>query len=141
MIFLNDNDLRSQIQPQFLTEKGQENPNEILDDLELQNIALIKTKLKGKYDTEAIFNALPLERHYLIIKILSKLVIYDFVRRNAARKVPADYVKEWEWANKILEQIKSGKEDPDGLPPLQSDNEDVSTTILYGNNKNEDYYF
>jgi hypothetical protein len=137
--FLIPGDLEAHIIAQFLNERSAEPLTTILESLELQNIALIKTKLKGRYDTDAIFEASGVDRHYLIIKILVKLVLYDFIRRNAGRKVPDDYVKEADWANKLLEQIKAGKETPDGLPAFV--NEDGSTgRIISGNNKNEDFY-
>ena len=137
--FLIPGDLEAHIISQFLNERDAEPQTAILESLELQNIALIKAKLKGRYDTEAIFTAAGAERHYLIIKILVKLVLYDFIRRNAARKVPTDYVKEWEWAMKLLESIKAGSETPEGLPAFV--NEDGTTgRIIYGNNKNEDNY-
>jgi len=137
--FLIPGDLEAHIISQFLNERDAEPQTAILESLELQNIALIKAKLKRRYDTEAIFTAAGAERHYLIIKILVKLVLYDFIRRNAARKVPTDYVKEWEWAMKLLESIKAGSETPEGLPAFV--NEDGTTgRIIYGNNKNEDNY-
>ncbi len=137
--FLETGDLEAHIIAQFLNERSAEPLTAILEVLELQNIEIIKTKLKGRYDTDAIFAAAGAARHYLIIKILVKLVLYDFIRRNAGRKVPADYVKEWEWAMKLLEQIKAGKETPDGLPAFV--NADGTTgRIISGNNKNEDFY-
>lgn len=137
--FLIPGDIEAHILAQFLNERTQEPQTEILETLELQNIELIKSKLQGRYDVDSIFSATGNARHYLIIKILVKLVLYDFIRRNAARKVPTDYVSEWEWAMKLLEQIKAGKETPDGLPPLL--NEDGSNSrIIFGNNKNADYY-
>lgn len=137
--FLIPGDLEAHIIAQFLNERSAEPQTAILESLELQNIALIKSKLKGRYDTEAIFAAAGAERHYLIIKILVKLVLYDYIRRNAARKVPDDYTKEWEWAMKLLETIKAGKETPDGLPAFV--NEDGTTgRIISGNNKNTDFY-
>jgi hypothetical protein len=61
-----------------------------------------------------------MDRHYLIIKILCKLVLYDYFRRNAGRKLPEDYRKEQEWALKELENIGSGRLAPPGLPrPVQ----------------------
>lgn len=137
--FLIPGDLESQIIAQFLNERSDEPLTTILESLELQNISIIKTKLKGRYDIEAIFSAQGAERHYLIIKILVKLVLYDFIRRNAARKVPTDYVKEWEWAMKTLESIKAGKETPDGLPAFVND-DGTTGRIIHGNTKNEDFY-
>ena len=138
--FLTTADLQSQIIEQFLTERSAEPQTTILEALELQNIAIIKTKLKGRFDIDAIFEAKNADRHYLIIRILIKLVLYDFIRRNAARKVPADYVKEWEWAMKLLEKIKAGKEVPDGLPLLKDTEGKVVPRVIYGNNRNKNFY-
>ena len=137
--FLTAADLQSQIIDQFLTERTAEPQTTILEALELQNIEIIKTKLKGRFDVDAIFEAEDGERHYLIIRILVKLVLYDFIRRNASRKVPTDYVKEWEWAMKILESIKAGKEVPDGLPLITVDGKEV-TRVTSGNNRNNNFY-
>ncbi len=66
--------------------------------------------------------------------------MYDFIRRNAARKVPTDYVKEWEWAMKMLEKIKAGKEVPDGLPTLNDEDGKKIGRVTSGNNRNDDFY-
>jgi len=138
--FLIAADLQAHIIDQFLTERSAEPQTAILETLEAQNIEIIKAKLKGRFDVVAIFNTTGADRHYLIIKILVKLVLYDFIRRNASRKVPTDYVNEWEWAMKLLEQIKAGKEVPDGLPIPLDANGDSTVPLMYGNNKNTDYY-
>ena len=121
-------------------ERNDEDTVAILENIELQNIELIKTKLNGRYDIDAIFQATGINRHYLIIKILTALIVYDFIRRNAARKVPKDATEDWEWAMKLLEQIKSGKETPDGLPDAVSENGDTIERLLWKNNKNKDFY-
>lgn len=138
--FLTEMDLKSGIIDKFINERSEENPMEILQSIEAQNIALIKTKIGGRYNTNEIFNATDIDRHWLIIKILIKLVLYDFVRRNAARKVPEDYSKDWEWAMRMLEKIKGGTERPDGLPTATDSNGNSSISPIWANNRNEDYY-
>ena len=138
--FLTNIDLESNIIDQFLNERSTEPKTEILENLELQNIEIIKSKLKGRYDIDAIFEATGTDRHYLIIRILVKLVLNDFVRRNAARKVPETFVKEWEKTMKLLETIKAGKEVPDGLPLLTESNGNTKNSVKYGNNRNSNYY-
>ena len=138
--FLTTSDLNSQIFNQFLTERSDEDNDAILESIEAQNIELIRSKLKGRYDVDAIFEATGTDRHYLIIMLLIKLTLYQFIRRNAARKVPEDYVKEWEWAMKMLEAIKAGKEVPDGLPLPVDENGDQVGRIIWSNTKNDDYY-
>ena len=139
MNFLTQPDIDAHLLYPLSRERNQEDRESILTHLEAQNITIIKSKLKGRYDTNAIFSATGEQRHWLIVRILTKLVIYDYVRRNAARKVPEDYVAEWKWAMKELEMIRSGKEKPDGLPEL-TDAEGQSSVILHGNTTDKDNY-
>ena len=138
--FLTDLDLKSGIIDKLIYERNEEGIPEILESIEMQNISLIRTKLASRYNVDAIFKAIGVERHYLIVKILLKLCLYDFVRRNAARKVPDDYMKDWEWAMKQLEAIKAGKDFPDGLPIVVDDTGEEAEGVIYANNKNTDYY-
>lgn len=139
MTFLTQEDLQTVMYQQFMTQDGAANVSDIINNIENQNIALIKSKLNGKFNTVSIFSATGGDRHWLIIKILVRLVMYDFIRRNAARKVAQDLTQDWEWAMKMLESIKAGKEVPDGLP-LQTDEDGNVPNITYGNNKNTDFY-
>jgi len=138
--FLESGDLEANIIAQFLSERSEEAQTAILENLELKTIALIKTKLNGKYDLDAIFEASGLDRHYLIIDIVVKIVLHQFIRRNAARKVPKDYVDDYNTAMKLLESIKEGKEQPVGLPPVKDDNGDEVPKVMHGNNRNNDFY-
>ena len=138
MVFLEQIDLETAMFQQFFNQDNSPNKDEILSNIEQQNIALMKSKLNGKYDTDAIFSATASDRHWLIIKLLTKLVVYDFIRRNAARKVPNDIREDWEWAMAMLEKIKAGKETPERLPEYT--NPDGTGNIIYGNHKNKNFY-
>ena len=138
--FLTLDDLSAQIIDQFLIERSGEDTQTILETIESQQIEVIKTKLQGRYDSDAVFNASGTERHWLIFKILSNLVVYYFIRRNAARKVPTDYREEWEWAMKQLEKINAGRITPDGLPVITDTDGNPAPPIMHGNNSNRDFY-
>lgn len=139
-IFLEEGDLESSIISQFLNERGAEQPTEILEIIEKKKIATIKTKLKDRFDTDTIFSDQGDCRNYYILDLLIKLVLYDFVRRNAARKVPKDYKDDYDDAMKTLEKIKAGKEVPDGLPPMTDENNELVQRVIHGNNRNANYY-
>lgn len=139
MKFLTEQDISAHLIHSLSRERDQEDRENILNHLEAQNIAIIKSKLKGRYDIEVIFNDSGEDRHWLIVRILTKLVLYDYIRRNAARKVPEDYISEWKWAMKELDQIKSGREKPADLPII-TDAEGNSGVIMYGNTTNKDNY-
>lgn len=139
MKFLTEPDIDAHLISPFSRERDQEDRETILTHLEAQNIAIIKSKLKGRYDTNAVFAATGEQRHWLIVRILTKLVVYDYIRRNAARKVPDDYVAEWKWAMKTLDQIKSGAEKPDGLPVHTGADGSVGP-IMHSNTTDKDNY-
>lgn len=139
-IFLEDGDLESSIISQFLNERGAEQPTTILETIEKKKIATIKTKLKGRFDIDAIFSAEGDDRNYYILDLLIKLVLYDFIRRNASRKVPKDYKDDYDATMKTLEKIKAGTEVPDGLPPITNDSNEVVKRVIHGNNRNSDFY-
>ncbi len=138
--FLTVEDIDAHIFKTYINERSGEDTQTILETIEAQYIALIQTKLKGRYDTDAVFAATGVNRHYIIVKILTALVIYSFIRRNAARKVPSDYVKEYEWAMAYLDKINAGREVPDGLPVATDNNGNPDTPLMYGNNTNTDFY-
>lgn len=125
---------------QFRTERSDENNDAILEALEMQNMEVMRSKLAGRYDTDAIFSATGTDRHPLIVMLLTKLVLYAYIRRNAARKVPDDFVREWEWAMKTLDAIEAGKQVPAGLPVPVDENGDEVGRIIWANTKNNDYY-
>ncbi|MFL0089896.1 hypothetical protein [Tenacibaculum maritimum] len=137
--YLTQLDLDTGIFSTLQKERSDEDTQAILREIEAQNIALIKTKMKGRYDVDKIFEATAADRHYLIIKILVVLVVYQFIRRNAARKVPADTVKDYNWAMMLLEKIRAGKEQPDGLP-LQRVNGAPIEKVAWANTMNPDNY-
>jgi hypothetical protein len=139
-IFLEDGDLESSIISQFLTERGAEQPTTILERIEKKKIATIRTKLKGRFDIDAIFEAEGDERNFYILDILIKLVLYDFIRRNAARKMPKDYKDDFDNAMKSLEKIKAGKEVPDGLPSITDTDGNTVARVTSGNNRNDNFY-
>lgn len=139
-IFLTDNDLEVGILKQFITERSDENITLIIETIEKKKIALIKTKLNGRYDGEAVFSAIADDRNYYIVDLLVKLVLYDFVRRNAARKVPSDYKDDFIGAMKTLEKIKAGTEVPVGLPLITNDAGESAQRVIHGNNRNDNFY-
>jgi len=139
MQYLTDIDLQTGSYQIFLDNDPAANMPEIIDSIEAQNIALIRAKLNGRYDTGAIFSATGPDRHWLIVKILVKLVLYDLFRRNAARKIPEDIRQDWEWAMEMLEKIKAGTEVPEGLPELTTDDGE-SPNILFDNRRNDNFY-
>lgn len=139
MKFLTIEDVKGYIFSALLLESENDN-SEALNIIEDSNIALVSSKLGNRYDTELIFAAAGIDRHKLIIKVLVILVLYDLIRRNAARKVPVDFKEDWDWAMKWLNDVRDGKEAPTDLPVLQEDDVNNQSIVPWGNNSNKDLY-
>ncbi|UGU15205.1 DUF1320 family protein [Sinomicrobium kalidii] len=113
---------------------------DMLDNAEAEQIAVIKSYLSHRYDVNRIFNPDQPVENELLKRILTKLLIYDAVRRNAARKVPADFKDEQEWAMNTLEKLNTGKIILDNLPPAIDDNGNPLLNTIWGHNSNPDFY-
>ena len=143
--YLNIDDLTAHQFERFINESDTD-PMDVLGRIEWQCIGLMKSKLAGRYDVEQIFDGIGVldiedsfvitERAAIIVMILSWLVLYILVRRNAARKVPSDWKKNYEMALQWLEDTKNGIETSPELPLL-----DDKYKLFHGNSKNENWYY
>ena len=135
LYFLEKKDLTTQIFEEYLDDSI-EDDLEILETVELENIAMMKGKLRERYDVSKIFSELEYEDKPLIKKMLSALVNYAIVKRNKARKIPSTFNEEYRLAMDWLKEVKQGKEMP-ALPVLENARKEVK----WGNNKNEEHYY
>ena len=112
--------------------------NEILDDIELKVIDLVISYIAGTYNCELIFSTPPI-RNGVLVQIIASIVVYRSVKRNAARKVPDDYVELYKEAIKFLENIQSGSMALVNCPKLTTE-EGGSISPVWGNNINKDFF-
>ena len=132
--FLTTNDLMTQVFETYLDDSVQEDID-ALDNIELQQIAFIKSKIRSRYDTAAVFSIADYEDKPIIKQVLTALVNYFVVKRNAARKIPTDFKDNYNWAIKWLNEVRDGIESPD-LPLKEVERK----AVLWGISKNEDLY-
>jgi hypothetical protein len=136
LFFLTKPELTAQIFEIYLDD-SLEDDLAILDQIELENISLMKGKIRERYDVAKVFSKVEgYEDKPLIKKVLSALVNYAVVKRNKARKIPNDFSDEYKWAMSWLKDVKEGKETP-VLPPLEV----IRKEVRWGNSKNEDLYY
>lgn len=143
MKYINTEDIISVIQERLINESVAlkeavelEN-NPIVDDIESKTIDLVCSYIGGVYNCDKIFAEPPL-RNGVLVQIIASIVVYRCVRRNAARKVPEDYISLYIDAIKQLEKIQSGAMDLIGLPELTDENGN-SLSPIWGNNYNKDW--
>lgn len=139
MIYLIKDNLITHAFERFIDESSNDF-EDTLKNIELENIGIIKSYLSAHYDVDTIFDEDNPIRNPLLVRILSKMVLYDTVRRNAARKVPSDYVEEYEKAMETLEKIAFGKLEIKELPPAIDDDGKIISNTLFGNNRNKNFY-
>ena len=139
MIYIDKDYLISQAQERFIDESSQ-NDDEIIDKIELTQIAIIKTYLGTRYDVNTIFDEdSPIENEVLK-EILAKFVLYKLIRRNAARKVPNDYKEQFDEAMKTLKEIATGIIRLDGVPSAVDSSGSVVSNSMSGNLSNPNFY-
>jgi len=133
--FITKDDLETRVFEQFIDESEQEDI-EATEAIEKQAIALVKSKLRKRFDVGIIFSDAPYEGRDLILWAVTGIVTYRLVRRNAARKVPSDFVKEYDEVKEWLNDVRDGKENPELPLP-----EEVEQKLVnWGNSTNQDLY-
>lgn len=137
MVYISKEDITANIQETMLQTSIDKDSN-ILDTLERQVIDEVKSYIGTRYDTSKIFG-FPAVINGMLSRIIVCLVTYRAIRRNAARKVPDDYVEMKDWAYEVLGNIRDGIMP---LPdvPLATDPETGEKLSLFGSNRKPEYF-
>ena len=140
MIYLEKEDLITDAFERFIDESSKDDPT-VLDKAEARAIEFIKTMIGTRYNVDLIFmDGAPIINE-MLVQILSRIIIYRIVKRNAARKVPTDYKEDYDEAILWLKDISVGKITLDGLPlPTDDNGEPLKSNSLWGNNSNSNFY-
>ena len=137
MVYISKEDITANIQETMLQTFIDKDSN-ILDTLERQVIDEVKSYIGTRYDTSKIFGVTAVING-MLSRIIVCLVTYRAIRRNAARKVPDDYVEMKDWAYEVLGNIRDGI-----MPlldvPLATDPETGEKLSLFGSNRKPEYF-
>ncbi len=145
MKYINKEDLIAVIQERLMIESVAMQPaveldnNELLDNIETKAIDFCISYISGTYDTAVIFDETTPIRNGVLVQAIASIVVYRSVRRNAARKVPEDYLQLYTDAKKDLERIQSGAMNLINCPKLTND-DGTATSPVYGNNTNDNFF-
>lgn len=111
-----------------------------IENLEEETIDLVKTYLSRYYDISAIFGEKPI-KNGVLTKIITKIIIYEAIRRNVYRKVNNGYQEDYNWAMETLEKLNNGKmilaDLPEKIPHSKRKNND---SLQSGNLSNKNFY-
>ena len=136
MVYIEIENLNELIRHDMLMQSV-ENDADKLDVIEATAIDEVKAYISSVYKVDLIFATTPI-KNGLLIRIISMLVVYRAVRRNAARKVPVDYDDFEDQAYSLLANIANGKLTLTNCPLVT--NEDGSAKLLYGNSRKSENY-
>ncbi|MFC3333843.1 phage protein Gp36 family protein [Flavobacterium palustre] len=140
MIYLEKKDLITDAFERFIDESSKDDET-VLDNAEERAIALVKTMIGSRYNVALIFDETTPIINEMLVQIISRIVLYRVIKRNAARKVPTDYKEDYDEAIKWLNDIATGKTPLAGLPLPEDENGDpTNSKSLWGNNSNSDFY-
>lgn len=139
MIYLQDDDLKTDSQERFIQESTADNENSI-DKIEERVVELVSTYMADRYDTDLIFNPVAPIRNAVLVDIISKITLYNVFRRNAARKVSTDIKEDYDWAIKELGKINAGTLVLGKLPVPGPAKPEPNSDSLWGNNSNPNFY-
>lgn len=144
MRYISKDDIVSLIQERLMRESiATEAPveiaeSELLNDIENKAIDLAISYISGKYDCDKIFANPPI-RNGVLVQVIASIVVYRSVRRNAARKVPEDYIALYNEAIKTLEKMQAGSVKLVNCPLLMKE-DGSKASPLFGNNTNNDFF-
>ena len=145
MKYLEEEDLIAVIQERLINESialAQDaalNDNEILNKIEEKAIDFAISYISGTYDTATIFDETTPIRNGVLTQAIACIVVYRAVKRNAARKVPSDLIELYTDAKKDLERIQIGAMNLINCPKLTTE-DGTSTSPVYGNNTNDNFF-
>ncbi|TLP81367.1 DUF1320 family protein [Maribacter sp. ACAM166] len=138
--FLTDADFDAQIFSTLLKDESDAALKLSLEANEKKAIAIISSRLTGRYSLAAIFDADEDERNYLIIHYVVTITLYRTLKRNAARKMPSDFKEDFDMVMADLDKIMAGKLTPDGLPEITDGNGKVVEKPMHGNRRTTNFY-
>ncbi|GIZ09994.1 phage protein Gp36 family protein [Flavobacterium sp. UMI-01] len=140
MIYLEKEDLITDAFERFIDESTKDDET-VLDNAEKRAIDFVKTMIGSRYNVNLIFTEGAPIINEMLVQIISRIVLYRVIKRNAARKVPTEYKEDYDEAIKWLNDISTGKIPLDGLPTPVDDNGDpIKSNTLWGNNSNSNFY-
>lgn len=137
MVYITEEDVLSVIQDAMSKASIEKQP-EIQEMLEQQVIDEVKSYIGGRFDVDKIFADPPI-KNGMLIRIITCLTVYRAIRRNAARKVPEDYVEMNGWAYDALTRISDGNMPLPGLPETV-DPETGKPISFWGTNRKPEYF-
>lgn len=148
MTYIDKDDILDVIQQQLITPGLADSStatvdlsnNEMLNRLETKAIDRVKSFISIRYDCDKIFASTPI-RNETLVQIIAAIVVYRAVRRNAARKVPDDYVKLYDDTTNDLTKIQNGGMMLPNCPAVETlDERGNDIPNSYGTTYNPDFF-
>lgn len=130
-------------------EEGEEeepmpSPEEVSNAIELScesmAIAKVRSALRQRYNTDALFSAEGEERNALLVLHVLNVFVYLLYRRINPRKIPQTVREDHDETLAWLDRVAAGKEVPD-FPPAEPEEDNAGTARFGGGQRVGGHYF
>ena len=138
MTYITTDDIYATIQEPMLQSSIEKN-SALLDTLEAGCLDEVRSYIGGRFDCTKIFGEPPI-KNGMLVRIITCIVVYRAIRRNAARKVPENYEELNTWAYDALSRIRDGEMPLPGMPEIVNP-ETGEPMTFWGSNRKDEYFF
>lgn len=131
MNFLTSTDIDSAIKANRLTPllDGLASPDANMTDAETKAISMMQGYLNARYDVNAIFSAIGADRHPIIVKYCTDIMLYYLYSRLQSEQVPELRVENYATAERWLRGVNKCEINPPNMPILDGG---VKDYVTYG---------
>jgi phage gp36-like protein len=138
--FITINDYDSQIHREILDALVREDET-VIDILEDQSIALMRSYLNNRYDCDRIFGATGSERNNLILAIALDITVCNIFCVHNPQKISQIRKDRYDRAITWLKEVNAGKASIDGAPLLPEDELAARSQFLTKSNPKRQNHF
>ena len=131
-MFITKNELKSAAVP-AVVDKAINNDDTIVDIIIAETESVMRSRLSGRFDVDAIFTAENADRSGVVVKHFKKIVIDEIYKRktgglNEVTQQGYDEAMTW------LSDVSNGTEEAGDLPPKDTEAEAGDGFVKYGGN-------
>lgn len=129
MPFLTKTELKTRSHAEIITAITR-NDDSVVDTIIAENISYMKSYLRARYDTDAVFNATGTARSPVVLKVLKDLVVFDIYSSTNPVQITEVLTDSRTRLDDWLKDVQAGKINPDLPAALSADHNYVQAGTI-----------
>lgn len=134
MVFLTKDDFKTKLSADIIAQIT-DSDDTVLDDAELQAMAIIQEALSATYDLDAEFAKTAGERHKNLMRWMLNLLVYFIYELVPDTQVPERVVKNYDDTIAKIERLEAGKGNTTLPKIVDAETGETNTVFRWGSNK------